>query len=84
MSSRSRLDVTELERDRYARTARIRLADRQIMTPHFLTLVKNPDEFQSLLDLTTQKQPPYASGCLVRLFDAQMVLGEHLANMTQT
>jgi hypothetical protein len=53
------------------------------MTPHFLTLVKNPDEFQTLLDLTTQKQPPYASGCLVRLFDAQRVLGEHLANMTQ-
>jgi hypothetical protein len=83
MSNQSRLDVTELERDRYARTARIRLADRQITTPHFFTLVKNPDEFQSILDLTAEKQPPSASGCVVRLFDAQRVLGEHLANMTQ-
>jgi hypothetical protein len=53
------------------------------MTPNFFTLVKNPDEFQSFLDLTTQKQPLHATGCVVRLFDAQRVLGEHLMNMTQ-
>ncbi len=84
MSSSQRLVVSELERDRYARVAEVRLGDKKITTPHFFTLIRNPDEFQSLSELMTENETPNIRGCVTRLFDARKILGTHLANMQQT
>jgi len=86
MYNRRRLVVTELDRDRYARFARVELAGKTITTPHFCTLVKakNPDEFDIFLKMMVLNQSGHIGSCLVRLFDAPTFIAPKLENMTQT
>ena len=75
--------VTETHRDRFARTAEVMLSRFMLSTPYFLALVKNPDEFRILIELTSGSSSPHFGGCVVRLFDAHKIIGERVANLNQ-
>src|SRR5437879_3630200 len=83
MSDARKLLVSETERDRYARAAKISVGGREINTPHFFTRVGNPDEFLSLQELVRDGSPRIR-GCVVRLFDSKTILGPSITDLSQT
>ena len=78
-----RMRVVERDRDRFARTAEVTISRFQLSTPYFFTLVKNPDEFRLLIELTNDSPGAHYGGCVVRLFDAHKIIGERIANLNQ-
>jgi hypothetical protein len=78
-----RMVVTERNRDRFARSAEVTISRFQLSTPYFFTLVKNPDEFRFLIELTNDSPGAHFGGCVVRLFDAHKIVGERIANLNQ-
>lgn len=77
------MSVSEIERDRYARSAKITLGERVVESPHFFTRLSNPDELRSFQELVMEGYPRI-QGCVVRLFDAKNVLGPSIMDLTQT
>jgi hypothetical protein len=80
---REKMVVTEQHRDRFARTAELTLSRFSLSTPYFFTLVKNPDEFRFLIELTNDSPAIHFGGCVVRLFDAHKIIGDRVANLDQ-
>ena len=84
MKNNPKLSVSETERDRYARAARISIGGREVDTPHFLTRVGSAEEFLSLQELIEHNSSSPIRGCVVRLFDARNILGPSIADLGQT
>lgn len=79
-----KLVVAEEERDRFARTAKITINRFQLNTPYFFTLLKNPAEFDLLIDLTNSSPGKHFGGSVVRLYDAHKIIGDRFRNRQQT
>jgi hypothetical protein len=52
--------------------------------PYYFTLVKSPEEFGLLIDLTNRVPGDHFGGCVVRLFDAHRIVGDRFRNRQQT
>src|SRR5437870_1470112 len=78
-----KLIVSEKTRDRFARTARIGINRFMIDSPYFFTLVKNPEDFNLLIDLTGRVPGEHYGGCVVRLYDARRIIGDRFRNRRQ-
>ena len=85
MSNQTRAIINEADRDRYARIAEVKVGGRQILTPQFSPLLKSksPDEMEIFLHNMLETQSPNSKSCVVRLFDANEILGKRTSNLAQ-
>jgi len=85
MSSRVRSRMVEFDRDRYARVGQVQLGERGVLTPQYSPLLKSksPDEMEIFLHARTLTEATNSKSCVVRLFDAEDILGTRRSNLTQ-
>src|SRR5208337_853582 len=77
-----RLQIRDLEQDRFARSATITLNGLTLKSPYFFSLVQNLEEASSLREIVLSDA--HFGGSVVRIFDAPGIVGSRVANYQMT
>ena len=74
MSWQRSLLVTELDRDRTSRVAKIDLGSKTLLTPNFCPLIQSPMDLEALMLARASGEAVHVGSFIVRMFDANEIL----------
>ena len=74
VSDTTALTIVETNRDRYARTAELKVAGKTIQTPSFCTLIHKRHELDLFMSLKSSCQASHLSALILRIFDVNKIM----------
>lgn len=75
MNATSKLEVTQIDRDRFARATKTSLEGKEILTPNFSPLIQNSNEFDIYLRrILSTENNQHLGTFVMRIFDANKIL----------
>lgn len=67
--SQKKITIEELDRDRYSRTAILKIGEKELKFPNFFPQIKNNEELDAFIEMITLSPPEHIGAYTVRLSD---------------